>query len=76
MQTLEFNVPNNLDLLHDELIEGIAGFTRVLPGDPPKIAAPDCGRVEGLGDFLRVTFADDISPDLVTAIVLAHVTLE
>ena len=73
MQTLLFTQPNNLNLLHDELVAGISGFHRTHPRpDGTNEADPDCGQVQGTADEIIVTFADDIPPQLVTAVVQAH----
>ena len=73
MQRLEFNIPNNLDILHDELIATIPAFHRVVLGDSGfNESCEDCGAVKGVEGWCRITFADDIDPDLVTAVVLAH----
>jgi hypothetical protein len=73
MQKLEFNKPNNLSQLHDEIIAQVPNFHRVVIGqDGLNKATEDWGRVEGLDDLIRISFADDIDPAKITAVVNAH----
>ena len=73
MKRLNFQRANNLSLLHDELIEGVPGFHRTFTNSHGEnTASPDCGRVSGLGDTIRIDFADDIPDSLVESIVQAH----
>jgi len=74
MQKLEFNKPNNLSQLHDEIIAQVPNFHRVVIGqDGLNKATEDWGRVEGLGDLTRIFFADDIEPSTINAVVDKHI---
>ena len=72
MQTLTFTMPNNLTQLHDELIAGVAGFHRSVGPSDDLAAADDCGSIEASADDIKVTFAGDISAQLITTVVQAH----
>ena len=72
MQTLTFTMPNNLTKLHDELIPGVAGFHRTVGPSDDLAAADDCGSIESSSDTIKVTFAGDISAQLVTTVVQVH----
>ena len=73
MQHLELSIPNNLNLLHDELVAAIPGFRRVsLENDGLEEATETCGRVESLGDSVRISFADDIPEADVIAVLQRH----
>lgn len=73
MKTHNFTHPNNLSLLHDELIAAIPGFHRtVLAPDGTNEVAPDCGQVRGRGEAILITCADDITRAQLETVVQAH----
>ena len=72
MQTLTFTRPNDLALLHDELIAGVPGFHRIIVTPDGDSADADCGPVEASGNTIRVTVADDVAADQVNSIVQTH----
>ena len=72
MKRLYFNRPNNnLDKLHDELLAAIPALAQVQVGrNGLNEALPENMQVEGLGDDIWLTVADDADEALIWAIIL------
>ena len=71
MQTLSIVKLHHSAQLMDELIAGVPTFMRVTTGDE-RVADPDAGRVDSIGNSLTVTFADDIASADVLKVIIAH----
>lgn len=76
MKILTFNRPNDLSLLHDELIAAIPGLEpQPVPGefspDGSPVLAPVM-TVEGLGNDISVGVPDNVDEPAVAAVVAAH----
>jgi len=69
MKTLQYSKPNNLGLLHDELLTAIPTLAPIR--DAEGIGTPVM-RVEGLDDNIRLTVPDDTNEVAVEAVIAAH----
>ena len=72
MQVLLITSAIDLSLLHNELIAAVPGFHRVTVKPEGNVADADCGQVGTANGETKITFSEDIPPDLVTAVVQAH----
>lgn len=76
MKNLRFNKPNNLSLLHDELIAAIPALSpQPIPGetspDGQELMGPVM-TVEGLGDDIWLGVPDEMDEAAIAAVIAAH----
>ena len=76
MKTYRFTRPNNLSLLHDELLAAIPELRPVpVPGETlpdGTIATAPVMTVEGLGDDIWLGVPDDVDEALIAAVIAGH----
>lgn len=72
MRKLEFTGTYNAPLLHDQLIASVPTFQRTHLNEGVREGLSDNGIVEINAGILVITFADDIAPAAVDAVVQAH----
>ena len=78
MKRLHFQIPNNLSLLHDELLAAIPGLgpapntLGILDSDTEQVELEPVIAVEGDGSNVWLTVPDDADQAAIRAVVLAH----